>query len=549
MNMMTKDELRKALKEKRASIPPEEKKELDQAIIGQILASEAYQNADILLLYAPIQSEINLLPLVRSARKDGKSVAFPRCDAEQGTMQFYLLLEDARLTPGAYGIPEPPSDAPLCIPSDRSLCILPALTFDPFGMRIGYGKGYYDRFLTTFRGITAGALYEKMMIKRVPAEPHDLPAELLFTERKCLASAPITAAKSTSKKAPKKKKSSASIDLPKLKKELAQKSKELVSQLSSTAKKAKESFSQNDGVKPLHAPAILVLCTFVLLLLSRLIDPYLTNRENDFIVVVLLQILIFAIPAVLYGKLKGEKFTSRARLTMFRPSQICFLFCVLILMITGSLLCGILTGGITAMSGSFTLYSTFVARMSDGGQIIYAVFAYGILPAFCEEIIYRAILCAEYERFGAGVAIAASSLFFALLHFSFPLFLTYLFLGVVLAGSLYATRSFFAPLLLHLFYNIFCLFGQPYLSAFYIHAGSNEIFLFCLISVFLLFAAFAAGEARKIYHIYANKNKDSSYTVSHPMRQLPKRLFYAMRSPAVLPCILIWLVMAIIDVL
>ena len=542
--MMTKDELRKTLKEKRASISQEEKKELDQAIIGQILSSEAYKNADIVLLYAPIQSEINLLPLVRAARKDGKAVAFPRCNTEQSSMQFYLLLEEARLTPGAYGIPEPPADAPLCVPSEHSLCILPALTFDPFGMRIGYGKGYYDRFLTTFRGVTAGAVYEKMMIKRVPAEPHDLPVELLFTEHKCFASAPIEL-----KKAAPKKKSVSSVDLSNLKKGIAQNVKKLGSYLSDTAKKAKEDFSQNEGVKALHAPAILVLCTFVLLLLSRLIDPYLTNRENDFIVVVLLQILIFAVPAILYGKLKDEKFASRARLKMFRPSQIWFLFCVLILMITGSLLCGILTGGITAMSGSFTLYSTFVARMSGGGQIVYAIFAYGILPAFCEEIIYRAILCAEYERFGAGVAIAASALFFALLHFSFPLFLTYLFLGVVLAGSLYATRSFFAPLLLHLFYNIFCLFGQPYLSAFYIHAGSNEIFLFCLIAIFLLFSAFAAGEARKIYHIYAKKNRDSSYTVSHPIRQLPKRLFYALRSPAVIPCLLIWLVMAIIDIL
>ena len=90
---------------------------------------------------------------------------------------------------------------------------------------------------------------------------------------------------------------------------------------------------------------------------------------------------------------------------------------------------------------------------------------------------------------------------------------------------------------------------QSFLSAFYVNAGSNEIFLFCLISLFLLFSAFAAGEARKIYHIYAKKNADSSYTVAHPTVELPARLFWSLCSPTVAPCILLWLVMAIINLL
>ena len=136
-----------------------------------------------------------------------------------------------------------------------------------------------------------------------------------------------------------------------------------------------------------------------------------------------------------------------------------------------------------------------------------------------------------------------------MLHFSFPLFPAYLFLGAILACALYATRSFFAVLLLHMLYNLFCLFGQPYLSAFYVNAGSNEIFLFCLIVLFLLFSAFAAGEARKIYHLYAKHGTDSSHAVYHPASELPARIVYALFTPTAIPCVLLWVIMAIVNLL
>lgn len=535
IEVMTKAELRKLLKERRASIPADSKKGLDLSIVRRILASRAYQKADTLLLFAPLPGEVNLLPLVRAARKDGKNVAFPRCHTETNTMEFFLLLPEQRLIKGAYGIPEPPEDAPKWIATEKTLCLLPALTFDPSGNRLGYGKGYYDRFLSTFPGIAAGAVYEGMMVKQVPTEPHDLPVRLLFTEKrellcdKSFKNSPLISPNTDRDSIPSVKKRIQDFDLKAV---------------------LKQFWAEVRGVRPPHSPPLLVLCVFVLLLLSRLIDPLLTTRENEYAVVVLLQILIFAVPGVLYCKLKEKTLSLKPRMRFFRPEQIWFLFCVLIVMITGSLLCEILTGGIASLVGNFTLYSTFVAKLNgNGGQALYVILAYGLLPAFCEELVFRAILCAEYERFGVGVSIAVSALFFAFLHFSFPLFLSYLFVGAILACSLYATRSFFAPFLLHLGYNVFCLLGQPYLSAFYVNAGSNEIFLFCLISLFLLFSAFAVGEARKIYHLYARHNVDSSYTVSYPMREMPARLVGALLSPAAAPCLVIWIVMAIINLL
>lgn len=538
--MMTKQDARRHLKERRAAIVAEQKKEYDAAIVEHILASALFRDASMLLLYVPTEGEIALLPLARAARSRGIPIAFPRCNTETTTMEFYILEPDARLSPGAYGIPEPPKDAPLCVPDERALCILPGLSFDIHGNRLGYGKGYYDRYLSTFPGKTLGALYSQMMLKCVPTDEHDLPAQHLVTERgfvtlereEC-ADTPGTPETATAPqhRAPTGKLKSIGMGVI-----------DVVKRFFHDAR-----IRDKDGIRALHAPPALVLCTFVLLLLSNLIDVTLLDRDNEYIGAILLQILIFIIPAILYCKLRGEAFTDRIRMRPIRASQFLFVACMLVLMITGGLLFSILTGGIASLSGNFTLYGTFIARTSSPADIVYSILAYALLPALGEELIFRSIIAAEYEKYGVGVSITVSALLFAMLHFSFAHFLTYLFLGVLLASSLYATRSFFTPFLLHLCYNVFCLFGQPFLSAFYVNAGSNEIFLFCLTVLFLLFAALTTGEARKIYHVYAQKNADSSYTVSVPLREYPRRVLLSIFTPFFGTCLLFFLVMAILN--
>ena len=556
--MTAKQEYRIALKKKRDSIPAEKQKEWNVAIIKRIAASEAFKNAQELLLYAPIGSEINLLPLARAAQIHGKRIAFPRCDTDSNTLRFYYLEPNARLTIGAYRIPEPPSDAPLCQPTERSLCIVPALTFDLSGARLGYGKGYYDRFLADFPGVAVGAVYSALLVRRVPTEPHDLPVSLVFTEigvRKCRTDGDTDQRANTNPppNATKDKRSKASLSS--LFKPFSQKKKTGSPSHSPIVRSEGGGTSAHNSDLPhaepahtLHAPPVLVASTFVLLLLSRLIDTRLTTRNNEFLVVILLQLMVFAVPATIYAKLRGNVFASRIRLCAPRRNQLWFAFCMLIVMITGALLCEILTGGIASLTGNFKLYDTFVARLNGGTlATLYVVLAYGILPAFCEELIYRAFLAAEYERFGVAVSITVSALFFSMLHFSFALFPTYLLVGALLACAMYATRSFFTAFLLHTLYNLFCLFGQPYLSAFYVHAGSNDIFIFCVVTLFLLFSAFAAGEARKLYHLYARANADASYTAYLSLRELPRQLWRALRSPTSAVVVVIWLTVSIVN--
>ena len=541
--MMDKNTLRGTLLQKRAEFSPEQRKELDRAISLGLIDSPLFQNASMLLIYAPIENEINLLPLAHAARKKGMPIAFPRCNKETNTMQFFILPEGQKLSPGAYGIPEPPADAIICRPDERALCIVPALSYDLSGNRIGYGKGYYDRYLATFPGIAVGAAYATMLLKSVPTEPHDLPVDWLVTERGiyCCAKAVQPNTKETEKaeEAYNTREEAPEENAP------VGKFQHLWEQLMNGS--ARLGGGKKGDLKPLHAPLLLVLSNFVLLLFSRLIDAHLLDRDSEYVGMILMQVLIFIIPAIPYCILRRKDFVKRIRLRAPRLPHIPFLLYLLVVMITGSLLTSILTGGIRSLEGNFTLYDTFVARTGTTTEMLYAILAYALLPALCEEFTYRSILCAEYEKRGVGVAIAASALLFAMLHFSFAHFLTYLVLGALLACAMYATRSFLAPILLHISYNVFCLFGQPYLSAFYVNAGSNEIFIFCLVVLFLLFAALSAGEARKIYHIHAKKNISSNYTTVLSWRRLPATLLETLLSPVAAVCFVIWLITSIVN--
>ena len=528
---MTKQERRTECRRLRASIPIEGKKKLDELICGRIARSAELERADTVLLYFPIKSEIDLRPLASYCLKMGKTVGLPVTDTAAGEIRFYPLRRGERMHTGAFGIPEPSTDSAPIKPTRRTLCILPGLCFDRLGNRLGYGKGYYDRFLATFPGVTVGAVYERLLFDRIESEEHDLPVSILVTERGVLRldENPISSYFRKVKE--------------RLSVELRQRAKEAVS----ASERPAEDRAKDEKITPRRLPPLLALSAFLLLVLSKLVEGLLVRRGFETIAVSLLQILIFLLPSALYLHIVKHPTRAAMRIKSPKTRHAWFCLCMLVVLITSNLLLSILTGGIESLTESFTLHDTFVSH-NDGSfwRTLGVTLAYAAIPAVCEETLFRGILCAEYEDAGVGVAIIVSSLLFAMMHFSFGLFPNYLVSGILLACATYATRSLVAAYILHFLYNLFCLFGQSYLSAFYVYAGSNEIFLFCLIVLFLLFSAFAVGEARKIYHVYAINNQSSSYTRSVNLRDWPRRVFLLLKTPVAAAIPLLWIVCSII---
>ena len=179
-----KQELRRSLKKERLSIPPQVRRLAEAKMCRTFLSLATYRYADVLLLYAPLPGEPDVFPIARQAWTDGKRVAFPRCLPEKGQMTFHYITREEDLVSGAFGIREPKSSLPLFEQTgiQHSVCIVPALAFDGRGNRLGYGGGYYDRYLASFSGAIVGLCMRRFLVDSLPCGRYDLPVDVIVTE-------------------------------------------------------------------------------------------------------------------------------------------------------------------------------------------------------------------------------------------------------------------------------------------------------------------------------------------------------------------------------
>ncbi len=177
-----------ALREKYRSIRENMTKDTkiayDTAIAGQVRRLYQYRDNSILLTYVSTAIEVDTLMIIRQALEDGKRVAVPRCIPGTRSMEFYYIQSVEELQPGAFGVLEPdPATHTKVDESEKGLCIVPAFSYDWRGFRLGYGKGYYDRFLSRFEGNIIGICYSSCVQKSLPHGRFDRPVELLVTEK------------------------------------------------------------------------------------------------------------------------------------------------------------------------------------------------------------------------------------------------------------------------------------------------------------------------------------------------------------------------------
>ncbi len=299
-------------------------------------------------------------------------------------------------------------------------------------------------------------------------------------------------------------------------------------------------------------PTVVVLCTYVLLLLSKIADVTLINRENEYYSVVILQLMIFLLPAAVWCKFNGEGYIKGLRLRLPRANSLLLIFSASLLMISGALMLSSLLGGLDSLSKNFSLYDTFISK-TDGSlpSNLYLLVAYAIIPAICEEFVFRGILCYEYESGGVFRAVIFSSLFFAMLHFNPVNILVYLFSGAILALVLYGSRSLIGAMLAHLLYNLFGLFGQPYMNLLYRSTGSTNFFLFLVVLCFLTSAAIFCREASRLYKKYLYEGVSSSYRkpVLRDKEQIKASYISVVKEPTTIACFVFYVIASIIYLL
>ena len=177
--MESKKDIRKRVLVKRNSITRESWEEKSHSIYKQVVTHPFFLESEIIYCYIDYQNEVGTRKIIEKAWESGKKVAIPKVESDN--MRFYEIQDFAELETGYKGILEPNSGR--VVEANEGLIIVPGVAFDKARNRIGYGKGFYDKYLSRFSKLkTLAIAFEMQMVEHVPAEENDRRPTILITE-------------------------------------------------------------------------------------------------------------------------------------------------------------------------------------------------------------------------------------------------------------------------------------------------------------------------------------------------------------------------------
>ncbi len=189
---MLKKTLRAQMRQQRRAVPPAERARASAMIKQNLTALEAYQRARTIHTYVSWQDEVDTHAVISEALQAGRRVAVPKVQRAARTLVHYFIDDFSALEAGAYGILEPSEEKGARKVAEKNafdLVLIPGLAFDREGHRLGYGAGYYDRFLAESRMPKIGLAFATQVVERVPKTAHDQRVDFIVTENEVICSA------------------------------------------------------------------------------------------------------------------------------------------------------------------------------------------------------------------------------------------------------------------------------------------------------------------------------------------------------------------------
>jgi len=183
---MPKQGLRQAILAERRALSVSEVTELSHLVQQAFITTGEFAKARVVAIYAPIHNEVDTSEVMNTALMSAKVLLFPAV-CHNG-LELRRISVPGELHKGAFGIPEPAAECPVHSPGGADLIVIPGIAFDICGIRIGYGKGYYDRTLHHLegKGKLVGFCYDFQLLERIAGEPHDVRMDMIITERRII---------------------------------------------------------------------------------------------------------------------------------------------------------------------------------------------------------------------------------------------------------------------------------------------------------------------------------------------------------------------------
>jgi len=178
---MTREEIRSEVREKRKAVSTIEVLEMSLRICEKVVALPEYLAARRVLCYASLPDEVQTKGILWAISRSGRELYLP-ATRPKGQMDAVRVTEGTVVRPDGFGI-ETPVSGEVLPPEALDLALVPGIAFDRTGNRLGFGKGYFDRFLARCRCPIVGLAYEMQLVDAIEARPHDVPMNKIVTEK------------------------------------------------------------------------------------------------------------------------------------------------------------------------------------------------------------------------------------------------------------------------------------------------------------------------------------------------------------------------------
>lgn len=184
MRIMDKQTLRNKIRNDLANLPLEFYQVASLTIKNKLLQESSIINGNTIGITISRKREVDTKSIIQSLWDIGKNVAIPKCNPKDRTMDFYLIKNFSQLETVYLDLQEPILEKTVYIDKqDIDVIIVPGVVFDYKGYRIGYGGGYYDRYLKEFQGTTISLAFQMQLVDQLPKETHDIPVHYILTEQ------------------------------------------------------------------------------------------------------------------------------------------------------------------------------------------------------------------------------------------------------------------------------------------------------------------------------------------------------------------------------
>jgi 5-formyltetrahydrofolate cyclo-ligase len=177
-----KNDIRHSILKKRSNLCQDQILKLSHEICNNIINWTFYKEANTIMIYYSFRNEVITDKIIHHALNTGKQVVLPKSIKEGRRIIPYKISSLDQLERGNYGVMEPPTDD-IAEKNEIDIVFVPGVAFDNYGFRVGYGAGYYDRFLKEYKGIKAGICFNLQIVENASPDEHDIPMEYLISEK------------------------------------------------------------------------------------------------------------------------------------------------------------------------------------------------------------------------------------------------------------------------------------------------------------------------------------------------------------------------------